>query len=193
MESHTEHVGRRRGSPWRIAAWSAAALLLLVPLVGGAPWTAGDYVLATVLILSVGIPFELVVRKAGGTVYRAGFGLALAAAFLLMWVNGAVGILGSEDNDANMLYVGVLAVGFVGALLAYFRPRGMALAMTATALAQAAVAMGALAAGWGGPGSGPFEVVAVNGLFISLWAGSAALFREAARQPLSRTPPTSRG
>ncbi len=65
--------------------------------------------------------------------------------------NGAVGIIGSEDNDANMLYFGVLAVGVVGALMARFRPIGMMLALIATALAQMLVAVIALTAGWGAP------------------------------------------
>ena len=187
----THDAGGRRAprvNRWRIAAWSAAALVLLLPLVAGAPWTASDYVFAALLILAVGIPLDLVVRKTSGGAYRWAAVLALGTAFLLVWVNGAVGILGSETNDANLLYAGVLAVGFVGALLAYFRPRGMALAMAATALAQSAVAVGALIGGWAGPENGPFEVVAVNGMFVALWAGSAALFREAARERPSTGP-----
>ncbi len=185
MEANMKHGAGRRWSPWRIAGWSAAALILLLPLLTGAPWTVGDYVFAAVLLLGVGLPFDLVMRKADSAAYRAASGLGLAAGLLLVWVNGAVGILGSEDNDANLLYFGVLAIGFVGALLARFRPRGMAYAMAATALAQTAVAVGALVAGWGGPESGPFEVVAGNGFFVALWAGSAALFRKAAQRPPS--------
>jgi hypothetical protein len=35
----------------------------------------------------------------------------LARGLLLVWVTGAVGIIGSEDNPANSLYIGVLGVG----------------------------------------------------------------------------------
>jgi thiazole synthase ThiGH ThiG subunit len=59
--------------------------------------------------------------------------LALVAAMLLVWVNLAVGIIGSEDNPANIMYLGVHAVLILGALLALFRPQGMARALFATA------------------------------------------------------------
>ncbi len=50
--------------------------------------------------------------------YRFAVGVALAAAFLLVWMNLAVGLIGSEDNPANLMYFGVLAVGFIGAIIA---------------------------------------------------------------------------
>ena len=184
---HPPRAGGRRTSALRIAYWSTAALVLLAPLVAmlftsEVDWSAYDVLFAGALLLGVGLPLELVVRKTGDTAHRWAFGLALAAAFLLVWINGAVGVLGSEDNDANLLYGGVLAVGGVGALLARFRPRGMARAMTATALAHASVALGALVGGWGGPATGPFEVVALNGFFVALWAASAVLFQRVAEE-----------
>jgi hypothetical protein len=39
----------------------------------------------------------------------------------------------------------------------------------------------ALILGWGAPGTGPLEIVALNGMFVALFAGSAWLFRLAAR------------
>ncbi|MGB5332427.1 MAG: hypothetical protein WBM80_04545 [Woeseiaceae bacterium] len=42
------------------------------------------------------------------TLYRSAFGLALAAAFILVWMNLAVGIIGDSDNLYNLMYVGVL-------------------------------------------------------------------------------------
>lgn len=183
----TENAGNdagRSGSRWRVAAWGAAALVLLLPLVAmqftdEVNWTVFDFVFATVLLLGVGVPFELAVKKTGDAAYRAGVGVALLAAFLLVWVNGAVGIIGSEDNPANVMYGGVLAVGIIGAGLARFRPSGMALALVATAIAQALVAGIALIGGLGSPLSGPVEIVALNGFFVLLWVGSASLFRTA--------------
>ena len=35
------------------------------------------------------------------------------AAFLLIWINLAVGIIGSEDNPANLMYGAVLLLGLV--------------------------------------------------------------------------------
>ncbi|MDQ4105871.1 MAG: hypothetical protein M3157_01680, partial [Actinomycetota bacterium] len=118
---------------------------------------------------------------AGSIAYRAAVGVALAAALLLIWVNGAVGIIGSEDNDANLMYGGVLAVGFIGTIIARFRPHGMARTLFATALAQALVAVIALIFGLGLPWSPPVEILGVNGFFVALFVGSAWLFREAAR------------
>jgi hypothetical protein len=106
-------------------------------------------------------------------------GVALVAAFLLIWANGAVGLIGSEDNDLNMVYFGVLAVGLIGAVVARFRPRGMALAMAAMAIAQAAIAVTVLAVGMAPPESGAFEILTINGFFVVLFAGSALLFRRA--------------
>lgn len=176
----------RRESRWRITYWTAVVLVLLAPLLAmqftdEVHWTAFDFAFAGAVLLGVGLAFELVVRKTVDGTYRIAAGVALAAALLLVWSNGAVGIIGSEANGVNLLYYGVLAIGVVGALVARFRPRGMAGAMAVTALAQAAVAAGALVAGLASPQSGPFEIVALNGFFVALWAGAAVLFREAAR------------
>lgn len=118
--------------------------------------------------------------KTDSTVYRLAVGIALAAAFLLIWINGAVGLIGTEDNAANLMYAGVLAVGISGAFVARLEPRGMARALTATAAAQALVAVIALIAGLGLPASPPLEILGTNGLFVALWVGSAWLFRHAA-------------
>ena len=119
--------------------------------------------------------------------YRAAVGVALAAAVILVWLSLGVGVIGTEDDLANLMYVGVLAVGIIGAIIARFRPHGMARALFATALAQALVAAIALVAGLGAPGSGPLEIVALNGFFVALFLASAWLFRYAARQQ----PPSS--
>lgn len=119
--------------------------------------------------------------KTRGIAYRAAVGVALAVAFLLAWINLAVGIIGSEDNPANLMYVGVLAVGIAGAVVARFQPYGMARALFATALAQALVAVISLLPGLDSSSSPPIEILAVNGFFVALFVGSALLFRHAGR------------
>ena len=119
MEGITENSGGLRWTRWRTAAWATAGLILLVPLVAmqftdEVNWEVGDFVIFGALLVGVGVTYELVVRMTGNTAYRVAFGVALAAAFLLIWVNGAVGIIGSEDNDANLMYGGVLAIGVIG-------------------------------------------------------------------------------
>lgn len=116
----------------------------------------------------------------GNAAYRSAIGVALAAAFILVWLSLGVGIIGADGDPANLMYFGVLAVGIIGAAIARFRPRGMARALLATALAQASVAAIALIAGLGYPWSGPLEILALNGFFVALFVGSAWLFRRAA-------------
>lgn len=166
----------------------AAALILTVPLVAmqfsaEVVWTLSDFVIMGVLVFGTGLLFELALAKTESTVYRAAAGLALAAGFLLFWVNAAVGVIGAAGNDANMMYLGVLAIGIGGAIGAGFEPRGMARAMVATTLAQLGVGAIALVGGLGGAASGPFELLALNGFFAALFLTSAWLFRRAAGSP----------
>ena len=162
---------------WRFIAWGAGVLLVLLPLIAmqftdEVAWSLADFVMVGGLVLGVGVAFEMAVRRTANPVYRAAVGIALAAAFLLVWVNGAIGLIGAESNAANLMYYGVLAVGLAGAFAARFEPRGMARAMGATVLALGLVAVIMLVYGLGEP----TEVVLVNGLFALLFAGSALLF-----------------
>lgn len=109
-------------------------------------------------------------------------GLALAAALLLAWLSLGVGIIGADNDPANRMYFGVIAVGIAGALAARFRPRGMAWALLAMALAQALVGAYALLAGLGRPWSGPLELILLNAFFVALFLASAWLFRRAAAE-----------
>lgn len=109
-------------------------------------------------------------------------GVAVVAALLLGWMSLAVGIIGAEDNPLNLMYVGVYATGAVGALLARYRARGMAMALMATAAAQMLVAVVAIMAAVSGD-HGWVEVLrqlALNGFFAVMWLVSAVLFRLAA-------------
>lgn len=115
------------------------------------------------------------------TAYRSAIGIAIATAFMLVWLSLGVGIIGKDGDPANLMYFGVLAVGIISAILARFQPHGMARALVATAIAQGVVAAIALIAGLGLPWSGPAEILGLNGFFIALFGGSAWLFRRAAR------------
>ena len=114
--------------------------------------------------------------------YRLAGGAALATGVLLLWIIGAVGLIGVEGDPFDRWYGGVLAVGLFAALIARFRPRGMACAMVAAALAQALVAGIALVIGkQHSPVSSVVEIVGLNGFFVMLWLVSARLFVRAAR------------
>ena len=173
-----------------LSVWAAVvALILMVALVAmqftdEVAWDETDFIVAGVLVFCTGLAYEVVARKGGTIAFRAAVGLGLVAALILVWMNLAVGLIGSEDNPANLMYGGVLAVGVIGAIIARFQPPGMARALFATAFGQASVAVVALIAGLGSPGSGPLEIVALNGFFVALFVGSALLFRYAAREQL---------
>lgn len=180
---HTDPRRARHGSRRRLVAWAAASLVLLLPLVAmqitdQVNWTAGDFVFAAVvLFVPLGL-YEMAARATGNAAYRAGVGVALAGAVLLVWVGGAVGI---TDSEADILYVLSLAVGLVGALVARFQARGMAGAMAATALALALSGGAAWASGTVPAVNSAFEIAGLTGFFVVFFVGSALLFREAAR------------
>jgi hypothetical protein len=181
MTGNAGAVGGWRGSRWRIAAWGTAALMLLLPLFAmqvtdEVDWDVADFALFGAMLVGAGGTFELAARMTGNNAYRAAVGVALAAAFILVWMNLAVGIIGNENNPANLMYGGVLAVGIIGAVITRFQPHGMARALVATALAQALVAVIALIAGWG-------YTVILTGFFVALWLVSAWLFRKARLEP----------
>jgi hypothetical protein len=173
--------GPRRGeSRLRPLVWGGAAFLLSLPLLAmrftsEVNWTGSDFVVfGTMLLVACGC-FELGVRLSASPSYRAGFNVAVGTGFLLVWANLAVGFIGSEDNPANLMFFGVLLIGLVGAALARFRARGMAVALAVTAVAQ----LSASVIGWvGAMGDVPLVPTVV---FTGAWGVSAALFRLAAR------------
>ena len=169
----------------------ATGFILLLPLLAmqftnEVVWDLADFIVAGVLLFGTGLTYKLAAIKVGNIVYRSAVGLALTAAFILIWVNGAVGIIGSENNDANLMYGGVLAIGIIGAIIVRFQPYEMARAMFATALAQMLVPVIALiiwppqVISWGA--AGVFGVFVLNAFFVMLWVGSALLFRNATRE-----------
>jgi hypothetical protein len=167
----------------------ATAFLLLLPLLAmqftdKVVWGPADFVVAAILLFGAGLTYELVASRAGTIAYRVAVAVAVAAALLLVWMNLAVGLIGNEENPANLMYGGVLAVGIIGAAIARLQPRGMALALFATALTQALVPVVALIIWKPQVTAGVVGVLGVNALFVTLFAGSALLFRHAAREHL---------
>lgn len=189
-QGNPDNGSGRRMNPWRIAAWSGAVVLLLLPLVAmqvtdEVQWGPLDFAVVGALLLGTGLACEFLLWKSGSLAYRLGAVIALAAALLLIWINLAVGIIGDEGEPANLLYVGVLAVGIGGSFLARFEAGGMARAMVLAAVAVAVVGVVALAAGWGATGpSWPLDIAGLTVFFAALFGGSAWLFHQAAREKL---------
>jgi hypothetical protein len=162
-------------------------LLMALPALLGAPWTLSDYGFAGLLFALAGGAVELGLLASSNIAYRLGTMVAVVTAFLLIWVNAAVGFLGNEANPANAVFGIVLLVALSGAVLARFAAHGMARAMAAAAIAQALAGIIGWNLGWASPGkAGLYEVALGTGIFCTLWAISAALFVRAARQSAQR-------
>jgi hypothetical protein len=164
------------------------ALLLTVPLALRFPWSMGDFMIMGILLFGTGLAYILVSNRSENLAYKAAVAVGAGTAFLLVWVNGAVGIIGSEDNPANLLYAGVLLIGLVGSLIARFRPRGMSYVLYAAAIAQMLVPIAALIV-WRSTLDEPPSLVGVfvlNAVFASLFALSGALFRRASETSRGR-------
>jgi MFS family permease len=184
MAIDTPHTTIANDPVWRTlrwVVWGGAALLLLAPLIAmrftrEVDWSPLDFLVMGVLLALVGGAYELAVRVARSHVYVIAFGVAVGTAFLTVWANLAVGIVGEPAEPINRIYFGVVAVAVLGATLARLRPAGMARAMLAAALAQAVGSIVGLVA----DGTTVFVLTAV---FAVLWLVSAALFRRAAGPP----------
>jgi hypothetical protein len=87
------------GGRWRIALWGTAAFLLLLPVVvmqftNEVNWDETDFIVFGVMLVIACGTYELAARMTGNTAYRAAVGVAIVAAFLFIWINLAVGIIG---------------------------------------------------------------------------------------------------
>ncbi len=176
-----------RRQMWYVAL--ATASILMVPLVAmlfttEVNWSLFDFIVMGILLFSTGLTYILISKVSDSMAFRTAVGVAVVAGLLLIWVNLAVGIIGSEDNPANLLYVGVLFVGIIGAGITRLQLRGMAHTMFATALAQMLVPVIALII-WRPSLDEPPGIVGVfilNAFFAALFVVSALLFRRAAQK-----------
>lgn len=145
-------------------------------------WDLFDFLIFGTMLAAVAIVVLLARRWSRDRAYRVAATVAAVAGFLLVWVNGAVGIIGSEANDANLLFFGVLAVAAVGALIARFRAAGMAIALYATACAQVLVAAVAITMRLGESDPvWPRDILVLTAVFAAFWIVSGWLFGRAAR------------
>lgn len=168
--------------PLRLLGWAIPVGLLTVPWLAGWPWSAADFIVAGAMFAIVGGSFELAVRASGDLSYRIGAAVALATAFLLVWINLAVGIIGSEDNPLNLIFFAIIAIAMGGSLAARFRACGMARAMTVAAAVQGIVGIAVFVLDLGAnEAPGATGLLLLIELFALLWLVSAWLFRRAAR------------
>lgn len=172
----------------RLFVWAGiVALLLSIPLIAmqfssGVKWDFADFAIMGAVLLGIGFAYELIATRSANTRYRTAFGVGLLGAFLLFWVNGAVGIIGDEGQTANLLYGAVFLVGLVGALLSRFRARGMSVTLFIAAVVQMLVPVAAYLV-WPPPATSwsphVFGVFLLSGFFALLFLISGLLFRKA--------------
>lgn len=171
-----------------ISAAATAALLLLIPftaklLTDEMKWSFIDFTAAWILFFSAGLTYRLIARKMENKTYKAAVGLAAATGLFLVWSNLAVGLIGHEDNPANWMYVGVVAIGFLGAIISRLQPKKLAFVLFSLAFAHAVITAAALIARLDlAPESSAVEIIGVNGFFAVLWIGSGLLFLNASQE-----------
>ena len=90
--------------PSLIVLIPAAAMLFKVV---GRAWGAAVFIAAWFIIAGAMHAYKFVANNATTRADRAAPGVTAAAGLILVWINGAVGLIGSEDNPANLLYGGV--------------------------------------------------------------------------------------
>jgi len=83
-----------------IAILLTVAVLLLIPLIAmqytdEVNWTLSDFVVMGILLLGTGLMCELLLRKVKKIGYRVVFVGIVLTAFLLIWLELAVGIFGT--------------------------------------------------------------------------------------------------
>lgn len=176
MAAASAPANRNFWNGWRIARWSIVAGLWLLPLIAmqftrEVRWTASDFVFVAIMLGGTALLYEIAVLTRRSYAYRGGIALALAATFLLIWINGAVGIIGNEGNPANLIFAAPPVTAFIGALIARFGARGMARAMAAAGVVQIAIGLIAVSM----EAIIPFVTV----FFAALWLTGAVLFNRA--------------
>lgn len=189
LEMKTIHRVRRSIRRQMMYVALATASLLLVPLVamqftGEVQWSPFDFIVMGLLLFGTGLTYVLLSRLSDSRAYRVAIGIAVVTGLFLIWINLAVGIIGSEDHPANTLYAAVLFIGVLGAGFSRFRAKGMARTLFAVAIAQFLVPLIALAV-WRPVLDDPPGFVGVfmlNAGFSVMFTISGLLFRAAAEK-----------
>lgn len=171
----TEGIANWNG--WRIARWSAVAILLLIPLammqvVPDWNWGPGAFVLAGIVIGGPVLLYEVAARRSASTAYGLGAAVALATSFVTVWTTVV------RDDGNGLGFFGAVFTAAACAFVAKGKAEGMARAMLATAGVQALLAAMVATAPIT---EQPIRILMLSGVFSGLWLASAVLFRRSAR------------
>ena len=104
--------------------------------------------------------------------FLAGVILAGIGGFALIFINLAVGIIGSSEDPRNLVFYAIPALGFLGAIVGRFKSTILIRLLMVMAAVQLSAAFLA-----------PIDMVRImipfTGLFVGLWLSSAFLIRRA--------------
>ena len=170
-------------SVMRVLMWASAAFLLSLPAIAmqffpdsGVDWDGRDFLIMGTMLLIACSLVEVGIRMARNNFsYFAGTVFAVGTGFVTVWVNLAVGMILSERNLENLVFLVPILIALIGAFVVRFRAEGMAKATASAGIVQGLIAS-------------VVAVVPLDNLYTSMligafalpWLLSAALFRQAA-------------
>jgi hypothetical protein len=129
------------------------------------------------LLSACQLAFVIMRRRFTNITYKAAVFIAILVVFLLFWINAAVGIIGNENNPANLMYFTVILVGMIGAWFFRLRPRGMAITMVACSLTMLGVGLFGWQLSIGVDRSALLrDIFILSGFFCTLMLIAAGLF-----------------
>ncbi len=162
--------------------------VLLVPFVAmffsdEVNWSGFDFLVAGILLLGSGLAFVLIANGSKKISYRFAAGIAVFSGLLLAWANLAVGIIGTENNVSNRLYLMVFVVAFGGAALSRLKAMGMAYTLFVVSGVQFLIPFVAMLLRINHAEELiTIQIIVLNSIFALAFAFSAILFRHAAQQ-----------
>jgi len=159
--------------------WGLSAAVLALPAVTmqfskEIAWGPEDFAILGALLVLLCVTVELAARVSSKRYFLAGVVLAGIGGFALIFINLAVGIIGSEEDPRNLVYYAIPALGFLGAIVGRFRSTvliRLLMVMTAIQLSAAFLA----------PADMVRIMIPFTGLFVGLWLSSALLIQRSTR------------
>ena len=178
----------------KLSVWATiVVVLLLIPLAltltnpkahlngghgGGWDWSVFDFVWAFVVLFGAAFAYEFISRKMTNAPYKFAVGIACVATLVMIWINGAVGLVG--DRPINMFYMLVPLTGLIGASISRFKPHRLSVTLWVMALVQMLIPTAALIINPHDFSPGIPQVFGLNAFFAMLFIFSASLFRHSA-------------
>ena len=156
--------------------------ILTIPLIGmltteEVNWDATDFIVGGIFIYVFSMLFQLAHQATENISLKVAYGLAIVATFLLVWVNLAVGLIGSKNEPFNLAYFSVIATGLIGAFISKMKLQGLRNTMIAMSLNMVIIGIIALLIGMQFVyGSSTSEIIRVTIMFTITFTVSAYLF-----------------